>query len=598
MKADFRIKRVLILVLIVFFLAFVYFMVRAGYSSRLDTVRNSNSTVVSNVERTYNENWGSGGYLVIEDPTDQISVDLRPAVELTLGAIGEAPVYTSSATPEEIAAASEGIIITATYLENVTSIYELLVYAENGGTLVFAVRPEVDSVFKSIYQQLGIYEHFYFKDSSGIHLRSGLITEEPFDVEEEWIYNSVIELHTTDECEVYAKNDDGVPMIWSKKHGQGNILFMNNSLMTYKSTGGLLLALLSEIKGEMMYPVVNARSFALEGFPLPNDVNRDYMKREYLRTGRAFLRDVWWPDMLRLSITHEIPYTAGILMMYESEDKLPTLEALLEDMNLSFYSRELSKYGGELAFTGANQKPLYFSEMDEQMSFETWTSDDYAKARTNDAIEYLDEAFPNYDFRVYIPPERVLDEDGYNIIKKSMKNLGVVCGDFYDEHRLYQDFGVREDGVVEYPVVTEGFDVGHRDVWDLLCTAAAKGVVFHSCDVTTILLESDPDRSWDIISRDFQKFFSDYVTQTNYLDGLTVTSASERVKDMLALSPEIEFKESSVSVKIENMPEKASFFLLTNGKTVQPVLGVTCTEVFENRYLIETTVSEFELEMR
>ena len=85
----------------------------------------------------------------------------------------------------------------------------------------------------------------------------------------------------------------------------------NNSLMAYKATGGLLLALLGQLQGPLLYPVVNARVFALESFPLPADVNSAFLREVYLRSGRSFLRDLWWNDMVRFSRISGIPITAA-----------------------------------------------------------------------------------------------------------------------------------------------------------------------------------------------------------------------------------------------------------------------------------------------
>jgi len=585
---------------IVSLLSVVYILVRRDYSATLDYVGNPARFLVKDEAWDLSDPkamWADDGFLVVEDPGDPVSVELRDAVEFALDCLAQRPRYVTQPTQEQIAEAKQGIIVTTTFLDKIESLELLLDYAQNGGNLIFAIRPEVNHSFMSIHQQLGIIEHGFFYSSEGFHLREGYLTAEPFNVEGPWLNNSVIQLHVGSDCDVKAVNDDGVAMIWIRKYGAGSILFMNNSLMTYKSTGGLMTALIADLQGPTLYPVINARAFALEAFPLPADVNREVLRSMYLRAGSSFLRDVWWPDMVQFYYSHRIPYTAGILTGYVSEAPYASSEVAGEELDLIFYTKELARYDGELGFTGFNQKPLYFSVPPEQMTFEPWADPSTARVRTSEVFSMLSVFLPDYDLYAYLPPERLLDEEGRRVIAETMPNLQVICGDLYDRTLWYQDFGVDKDGIVRMPVVTSGFDNGPETGWNLLCAAAAKGIVFHSCDVSDLLLETDPSHDWGALSRGFFKFGEDYVRATGYLEGMTVTQAAFRVREMTALNPRITYRWDAVDVSCTLIGEQGFFILLCPGLQPVPAENVSCTKIFDGRYLITTAVEQFSLEL-
>ena len=605
---EFSFSRVLVLTLIVLFLAFVYFMVRAGYSSQ--TAGFKNPADAAAMEMTsgngdYNPAdinhkpaglQAKKGYLVVEDSHDDVSVSLRDSVELCLESMGHVPVYTENPALEEINSGWEGIIITCTYLPEYEIMDALFSYTRSGGFLIFAVRPEVEEIFKSICQQMGIYEHYYYKQCVGFHAEAGLLSDGSYDAQGDWLFNSIIELHVRPQCRVHAVNDDGTPLIWDLDYGKGKMLVMNNSLMTYKSSGGLMLSLIAKVRGTLMYPVVNAKTFALESFPLPCDVNSDYFKSVYLRSGSTFLRELWWPSMARIAAASDIRYTAGILTGYAGEDAYPSTSVLLKDMDFSFYAKEIARYNGELAFTGFNQKPLYFSPLRQGMDFEPWSSKSAAESRTGEALDFLSSSLPLYNFYAFLPTERVLDQSGYELIRDALPSLQVVCGDFTDKSRFYQRFTVDEHGIVNFPVVTSGFIIGDIDRWNLINTVTCQGVISHSGDVSDLMLETNPDNSWNNISQDFADFCSTYIGDMP-LDSLTLTQAAERVRDMHNMQAEITYGNKTIDVSVKNMPAKASFMLLCFDGVPENQPGVTCRKIHDCKYLIISETDEFTLRL-
>lgn len=596
MDVKFKPIRVIALIAIIVLLAFVYSFARDNNSAEIGGLKNLADQLDFSDDSNTDRALAKGAYVIIEDPDDDVSVNLRDSVELALASLGYAPIYTTMPTAKDISSATEGIIVTRTYLNDYDTVQALLEYAQNGGLLIFAIRPEVDEVFKSIYQQLGIYEHYYYKDAKGFHAAPGLLSDGTYDVEDDWIYNSMIELHVTQDCVVLAENNDGTPLIWYLEHGQGNILVMNNSLMTYKSSAGLMLSLIARVKGKLMYPVVNAKAFALESFPLPTSVNSEFINKYYLRSGQAFLRDLWWPSMVGIASRSQIRFTAGFLTEYASEMKYSSGEVLIDDMDFDFYSKEIARNNGEIAFTGFNQKPLYFSQLKDGMRFVPWSNYDTAYQRTKEALDFYKQYMPTYNLFTFLPTEQLLDEQGYKLIKEVFPEIKVICGDFIDKTLYYQNFGVDENGIIQFPVISKGFLVDDMERWNLINTVTTQGIIFHSCDISELMLEVDAEKTWNKISEDFSKFCSDYIAPSP-LDSLTITQAAERLKKMSKMKVNISYQEASVDIDIENMPPKAYFMLLSFDGKPKNMPGITCTEIHKNKYLITTDLAKFTLEL-
>ena len=185
-------------------------------------------------------------------------------------------------------------------------ILDLCRWVDQGGRLMFALPLQKERTMDLIAAKIGIEEsnYEYVEVDSVIPEADFMIGGgRPFAITDP--YESSAMMRVDESCHVYVKAEDSdVPLIWSRDYGAGRFVVTNLGFMD-KAYRGFYSAAYSLLEDICVYPVINGSAFYIDDFPSPvPQGDGTYIRRDYGMSISDFYSNVWWPDMLDLSLIH------------------------------------------------------------------------------------------------------------------------------------------------------------------------------------------------------------------------------------------------------------------------------------------------------
>ncbi|TXC75603.1 DUF2194 domain-containing protein, partial [Metabacillus litoralis] len=148
------------------------------------------------------------------------------------------------------------------------------------------------------------------------------------------------------QASLIAQSSDGTPLLWKSKYGDGKFVFFNGTILADAKQSGLFTKGIQLMVPTFIYPVVNAKVTALEGFPFQTNNN---IHKDSGMTNENFMRHVVWSELQRLEAKYDLNYTASFVASSDemkAETQAFELDRVRE--NTIVYGRELLRMGGEL----------------------------------------------------------------------------------------------------------------------------------------------------------------------------------------------------------------------------------------------------------
>ena len=111
----------------------------------------------------------------------------------------------------------------------------------------------------------------------------------------------------------------GPPVLWSRRHGKGRVLYRGDSALTQKVWRGAALQMILQSMPVSAAPIVNARVYFVDDCPQPMWNVRKYPVDGNLNmTDTDFYRKVWWPDMVKLANDFKQKLTFVLIFSYDA----------------------------------------------------------------------------------------------------------------------------------------------------------------------------------------------------------------------------------------------------------------------------------------
>lgn len=260
-----------------------------------------------------------------------------------------------------------------------------------------------------------------------------------------------------------AVNDSNYPIVLENKVGKGKVILFNFQKSFEKRDRGLLFAgILQGLEG-IPYPIANTSTIFLDDFPCPLfDIKSEPIASEMNLSSKDFVKNVWWPDMLKIAKRFNISYSVLITFDYKNKVEPPFLFNQWDYNKIKFenkvqslsewFVKDAKKNGHELAFHGYNH-----SELNKQM----WKNSDFILTSLNAAKKKWNVS----DFGPlpisYVPPSNYIDKMGINKLKSGMPSLKYMCssynGEVSDGENREFDFDPYNKNLFDYPRITYGY---------------------------------------------------------------------------------------------------------------------------------------------
>lgn len=162
---------------------------------------------------------------------------------------------------------------------------------------------------------------------------------------------------------IIAKDKSGLPIIWKKSLGKGEIFYTNTSLFAEKVGRGLMTQIISLGSPGYIGITLNSKLIHLDDFPSPVPRYRDeIIYKSYGMASYDFYNQIWWRDMEALAKRKNIKYSAFMIGDYNDDISQSDVKELVRVSmrDLDKRGRRVFLHGGELGIHGHNHNPLTF----------------------------------------------------------------------------------------------------------------------------------------------------------------------------------------------------------------------------------------------
>lgn len=587
-------KSIVVVLLLVILLAVTIELTRVEYVSVINNRRNAslldyNNLTPEQLESSLLSKLPGQRYLIVYDDTLPVLAQIRDNVVRTLGYLSKQSDVFPLSVVQRVSADYSAIILIADELIRSDFTSSLMDYVFAGGRVFFAHRLGAVGDFASIYRKLGISEYGNFVEAVGMKLHSNVLIKGKglfFEAGDLWV-NSALSLSLDSTSEVLAESANGVKLLWKKDYGRGRFVYFNGTNLGEKLHRGLLAGSLSMLEDVFLYPVVNSKVMFIDDFPAPIPKNaQGLMQEAFGRTVERFYRDIWWPDMVELAAKYGLKYTAVVIETYnDSVDKIIDDTNDLSMKDYISFGRDLVSQGGELGIHGHNHQPLTLHELDEALGYSPWKDIAIMRQSIEHAIGFARAAFPEYDFRVYVPPSNILSSDGRSSLPEEIAIISsLYVGDSSVEY--VQEIEVSADDIVELPRFTAGYGNSTEQQWVTLNSITIHGMVAHFVHPDDVLdYGRSNDLGWEHMLKQYDEF-NKYVAEAfPWLRGMTASEGAGEVIKYSLQVPRFDIHENAVGIYIDNYYGVQQFMLRTT-KVIQSSENCVVEKIDDQVYLV------------
>ena len=361
----------------------------------------------------------------------------------------------------------DNVVIAFSNLDKIKDwIFDLTEWVQQGGRVLFAVRPDPSPSFTAIYRKLGIREKSdEVVTVAGLEFVDNLFPgTKGMSLGQDFFDHGSTPVQLDAECQVHLQSADEykLPILWERAYGNGRFVVINSNQFSDKSSRGTIAAAYSLLDDVIAYPVINSALFFIDDFPSPIPEGRnESITKEYGRDLQSFYINIWWPDMQSLARRYGVTYTGVVIETYE-DTVSPPFKKQTQTETFSYLSNLLLKGGGELGWHGYNHVPLCLADSDcnNQLGYPTWPSEEAMQSALAELHDFTSSLAGGSDAVTYVPPSNVLSSQTRTWLKDALPGLRIIASVYLpdEENSEYeQEFEEATDGVIELPRVFAGF---------------------------------------------------------------------------------------------------------------------------------------------
>lgn len=533
-------------------------------------------------------------YYILYDPASVTSVYAAHNTEVLLKK--EKKSYELHNADEELPPITDkiqGIILATTHPSGVKSFPVLKDYAASGGTVILLQRIESfdpSATTPETNEALGILRLGRMGWRDGLRLNTSFLPggkDKLFAPDDNYLTEGN-DVTLTGDSTVEVSTLDGTPVIWTHPYGDGKFIVFNGNERLDKSNAGFLASLIAHAGQDAIYPVVGVKLFYLDDFPSPvpeRDSSR--VKEETGLSMAEFYRQEWWPFMASLAKKENLKYTGVMIETYNNDVDGNFSEPARTTRDVFIvYGRELLHAGGELGLHGYNHQP-FTTKFIPSLGYRPWPSQGLMKESLRELYRYAHSLYPDYAFRVYVPPSNIMDEEGLKAAREVFPDLKVISS-IYDgaanAPQLIQDFS-RKDGLYSIPRITAGSVPGEPDRISAYSVIQEIGVFSHFIHPDEILYPENENYSWNDMQDSLSTFVGDINRRFPWLTPVTASESIPYFDDYFDLDYRIIRHPHFAEIHAWNFSHEARFILHTV-HTLDHTDGAEAELIDEGTYFI------------
>ena len=422
------------------------------------------------------------------------------------------------------------------------------------------------------------------------HLFPGLDAHEP---SENLIVYPTMEVETEKDIKVFAKNKEGIPLLWERKYNKGRILYTNASFFADKTARGLMNQWIAYGSDWYITPIMNARLMHIDDFPAPIPRGADSVINTHYHVGtRDFYRQIWWKDMLEIGSRRKIIYSGFIIIDYNHAVRKGLMNRIsdLTLKDLSLNGRELFLDEGEMGVHGYNHNPLLYDRKDVDfaaLNYKPWATQEDMAAGIDQVNKYVEELFgKNVKLYTYVPPSNMLRKEGLEMLVKNYPDLKAISSLFYgtDSGGVYiQEIGRNKDfpSVYNLPRFSSGFYYDEDEMWDIFNAFAVYGYWSHFIHPDDLISKDrSRNKSWVELKEEFEKVIVSVEDKLPFLEPMRAMDMTKRYINIEDLKIQSEKRGSDIHIALTDYREPFKALIRINGKKIKGISSGSFEEVY------------------
>ncbi len=495
------------------------------------------------------------------------------------------------------------IIITFIQLTHMDQqIDELMDWVDDGGKLLFAIRPDSLNAFPEIYSQLGINvldEEMI--EVNGVEFLTGLLPGTAgMQFGMDFLEHSSLHVNLKEGVKVHIVSADEIrlPILWETDLGKGKVVFINSDQFIDKGSRGLIGAAYSLLHDVVIYPVINASLFFIDDYPSPIPEGSDKaIFRQFNRDTKGFYTNVWLPDMLEIKDKYNIKITGVIIETYEYTLQPPFEYTAGQDDIFKYLGGIVLRDGGQIGLHGYNHVPLCKEEdgLNQVLGYPTWPSTLDMQRSIIELQHLASSMLPGQPFEVYVPPSNMLCPEARAWLPKVLPDLKIIASVYLpdvDVSAYVQEYTEAEDGIIELPRIVSGYDPDNYMQWVAANETWLHYIAAHFVHPDDVLDSyRSGGKSWTELRETLDKYLLWVHSSMPAVRNMTASEGAMAVQRFVRLTPEYDCDNRECRITLDGFYDEGWLLMRTEKKPVTITNG-EFTQVSKNLYLIETSTAD------
>jgi hypothetical protein len=474
---------------------------------------------------------------------------------------------------------------------------EIMQWVQNGGRVLFSIRPGNYRVIQTIAPNLGIQSvQDHFIETSGVFFVTDLLpgTKGQSLYSSTAVANSSLSVVLQSSAQVYMTSADKykMPLLWSYNYGQGRFVVLNTSFAS-KDSRGILGAAYSLLQDVFVYPVINSSVVFIDDFPAPvPEGSNPEVSKEFNEDILGFYKDIWWPAMRDLQRQFGLKYT-GILVAAYTTQTQPPFDKPVERDNQRTFGSALLNADGEIGLHGYDHVPLCLAAdgINQKADYPAWPSTVAMSRSLQALVNFGSTIFPDYTYTLYVPPANILCPEARQLLPEMLSGLKVISSVYLpdsDGIAYTQEFREAPDGIIEFPRIESGYDYNDDGLrWDMINELSlhyVNSIFVHPDDM---LDEARRDgRTWAEMDDGIRRIMKWLVDSAPGLRRMVGSEGGMAVQRFSRLKVNAKMGTDSYTIQLGGYYDEA-WLLLRSSKKPKTIEGGTLTPVTTTLYLIK-----------
>jgi hypothetical protein len=599
------VRRVAIIIIALTALAAGFQLLRSFGMVNLIKNVNSNFILAQPVSSELPENADFENYLIVYDSNEENSLMTSRQVEKALFYMKKD--YQKADCSQEVADLNgfDCVFFIIERLDHVANLDGYMDYVKKGGSIAFLIRPVVDKSFEGIADFIGIKE-YEKKAYNPLGLRFDsdvMLGAKDFKTDSNIIKNSSLKVKISNNAVLQIGSYDGNPLLWTCNYGNGRFTVFNGTLLNEKVNRGLFTAIASLAVTDLIYPVMNIKMVHIDDFASPIPAGKDEkIYEEFSRDISQFYSEIWWPDMIKAAKKYELKYSGFIIEEYDNITSPPfKIADSARVRSMMLYGRELLGIGGELGLHGYNHQSLApQGYIIQDLGYKSWDSVQDMAASISELIRFIHSVFGEYKLRAYVPPSNILSPEGRQAVISANPELKIIASLYnpnFEGDVYAQEFEIAEDGIIEFPRITAGYEKNDEQLWNIYNGANLYGLFAHFVHPDDVLdVKRNNGKGWTELYKEFDSLLNVVDSKFSWLRGFTISQAAQELVKYLECTVKVVHSGNTIKIYAGNFRENI-YCIMRTSKEIKSTDNCDFIKIAPDAYLLTLKKEKCSLEV-